>query len=111
MTLEEKAENYIIDRYKLNECYREDNEETREYMRIDVHSQYEEEYQLYLAGLHEGQPKWHDLRKNPNDIPQKDGEYILSFEGGKKIVQNRKDGDWTNAIVKPIFAWYELPQF
>lgn len=51
--LKQKAENYIIDRYKLNECYREDNEETCEYMRMDVHSQYEEEYQLYLAGATE----------------------------------------------------------
>ena len=51
--LKQKAENFIIDRYKLNECYREDNEETREYMRMDVHSQYEEEYQLYLAGATE----------------------------------------------------------
>lgn len=51
--LKQKAENFIIDRYKLNECYREDNEETRGYMRMDVHSQYEEEYQLYLAGATE----------------------------------------------------------
>ena len=51
--LKQEAENFIIDRYKLNECYREDNEETRGYMRTDVHSQYEEEYQLYLAGATE----------------------------------------------------------
>lgn len=48
--LKQKAENFIIDRYKIAECYREDNAETREYMRNDVHSQYEEEYQLYIAG-------------------------------------------------------------
>ena len=47
--LKQKAENFIIDRYKLNECYREDNEETRGYMRMDVHYQYKEEYQLYIA--------------------------------------------------------------
>ena len=46
--LQKEAEDFIIDRYKIAECYREDNAETREYMRIDVHSQYEEEYQLYL---------------------------------------------------------------
>lgn len=51
--LKQRAENFIIDRYKLNECYREDTEETRGYMRNDVHSQYEEEYQLYLAGATE----------------------------------------------------------
>lgn len=51
--LQKKAEDFIIDRYKIAECYREDNAETREYMRIDVHSQYEEEYQLYLDVIKE----------------------------------------------------------
>lgn len=51
--LKQKAEDFIIDRYKIAECYREDNAETREYMRNDVHSQYEEEYQLYFAGATE----------------------------------------------------------
>ena len=55
--LKQKAENFIIDRYKLNECYREDNAETREYMRMDVHSQYEEEYQLYLDATKELEKK------------------------------------------------------
>lgn len=27
--------------------------------------------QAYLDGLHEGQLKWHDLRKDPNDLPKK----------------------------------------
>ena len=30
------------------------------------------EYNCALAGLHEGQPKWHDLKKNPSDVPQGD---------------------------------------
>ena len=58
MTDEEKAEEYIISRYKLNKCYFEDTEETRVYMHNDVHSEYEEEYQLYLAGLTEGGSKY-----------------------------------------------------
>lgn len=51
---EERAEEYIINKYKLNKCYIEDTEETRVYMHNDVHSEYEEEYQLYLDGLTEG---------------------------------------------------------
>lgn len=51
--LKQKAEDFIIDRYKIAECYREDNAETREYMRMDVHSLYEEEYQLYLDATKE----------------------------------------------------------
>lgn len=51
---EEKAEEYIINKYKLNKCYIVDTEETRVYMHNDVHSEYEEEYQIYLDGLAEG---------------------------------------------------------
>lgn len=51
--LQKKAEDFIIERYKIAKCYREDNAETREYMRMDVHSQYEEEYQLYLDATKE----------------------------------------------------------
>ena len=115
MTLEEKAENYIIDKYKLNECYLEDNKETREYMRIDVHSQYEEEYQLYLAGLHEGQPKWHDLRKDPKDIPPI-GETVLLYFGtdllGKMIVETGKIDSISNwysrGLTDSPLSWSEI---
>ena len=62
--LKQRAENFIIDRYKLNECYREDTEETRGYMRNDVHSQYEEEYQLYLAGATEATKELQDKLAN-----------------------------------------------
>ena len=34
--------------------------------------------EVYLAGLHEGQPKWHDLRKEPNDLPKDEGKFITS---------------------------------
>lgn len=61
--LEKEAENFIIDRYKLNECYREDNAETREYMRMDVHFQYEEEYQLYLDATKELQKENAELKE------------------------------------------------
>lgn len=66
--LKQKAENFIIDRYKLNECYREDNAETREYMRMDVHSQYEEEYQLYLDATKELQKENEKLKEKCNSL-------------------------------------------
>ena len=59
--LKQKAEDFIIDRYKIAERYREDNVETREYMRMDVHYQYEREYQLYLDATKELQEKNCDL--------------------------------------------------
>ncbi len=119
--LKQKAENFIIDRYKLNECYREDNEETREYMRMDVHSQYEEEYQLYLAGAEENGIVWHDLRKDPNDLPKDNGMVLVRFE--KPIMKfsyfchpEKKFSVWNkeygcNVQVHNVIAWCEIPQF
>lgn len=57
-------EDLIINRYKISEWYREDNEETREYMRLDVHSQYEEEYQLILEVTKELQKQVLKLKCN-----------------------------------------------
>ena len=114
--LKQKAENFIIDRYKLNECYREDNEETREYMRMDVHSQYEEEYQLYFAGLHEGQPKWHDLRKDPNDLPKENELYLVFGYTNKREkfyeldVFDPKEGEFLGCG-EYVYAWCEIPTF
>lgn len=54
MNNKQKAEEFIIKKYKINEWYREDTEETRVYMSNDVHDEYEEEYKLFLAGLEEG---------------------------------------------------------
>ena len=69
--------------------------------------------QAYLAGLHEGQPKWHDLRKDPNDLPKEDCEVIAVHQNGNKHFQHWKNGNWRNAIVIPIILWQEinLPQF
>jgi len=78
--LEKEAENFIIKRYKLNECYIEDTEETRQYMSMDVHTDYEEEYQCYLAGLKARQTHWHDLRINPDDLPDTDRNVLVKRE-------------------------------
>ena len=86
--LKQKAENFIIDRYKLNECYREDNEETRRYMRMDVHSQYEEEYQLYLAGLHEAQSQLTEKDKQIEELQEvRAGQAKLLNQDTERIME------------------------
>ena len=40
----------------------------------------------YFAGLHEGQPKWHDLRKDPNDLPVFETELLCQKYSGRCFV-------------------------
>lgn len=67
--------------------------------------------QAFLAGLKAGRSKWHDLQKDPNDLPTCDCETISLHKNGNKNIQKWKNGNWTNAIVIPVIAWYELPKF
>ena len=55
--------------------------------------------------------KWHDLRKDPNDLPTCDCETVTLHENGNKNIQKWKNGNWTNAIIIPVIAWYELLKF
>lgn len=66
---------------------------------------------VYLDGMAEGKPKWHDLREDPNDIPKEDCETVTLHENGNKNIIKWKHGEWTNAIVIPVIAWCELPKF
>ena len=59
----------------------------------------------------EGKPKWHDLRKDPNDLPKEDCETVTLHENGNKNIIKWKHGEWINAIVVPVIAWCELPKF
>lgn len=58
-----------------------------------------------------GRVKWHDLRKNPKDLPTCDCETITLHENGNKNIQRWQNGNWTNAIVIPIVAWCEILEF
>lgn len=55
--------------------------------------------------------EWHDLRENPNDLPKEDCETVTLHENGNKNIIKWKHGEWTNAIIIPVIAWCELPQF
>ena len=77
-------------------------------------------YFAYLAGLHEGQPKWHDLRKDPNDLPKVTKEYITNI--GVMTFDRLKDRhlwttplcdacDYCEEVTDEVIAWCEIPQF
>ena len=40
--------------------------------------------QAFLAGLKAGKPQWHDLLKDPNDLPKKDCEVVNLHKNGNK---------------------------
>lgn len=71
MTDEEMAEEYLKETFGL-------------YCPTD-----QERYQVeqaFLAGLKAGRPQWHDLEKDPNDLPKGEKEYIVySKEWGYEI--------------------------
>lgn len=110
---------------------------TKEILRKKVFEKIEQKYTLHfrehlivgdtitetLAGLHEGQPKWHDLRKDPNDLPQKvederqisDTVWIHIHNWGTE--EGHYDYRKCNWIVRcrivnlDVIAWCEIPQF
>lgn len=77
--------------------------------------------EAYLAGLKAGKPQWHDLRKNPDDLPplEKGAEFVsvdvLTARGEIACYQHChgencwRDCNW-NEIYTPR-AWCEIPKY
>ena len=67
----------------------------------------------FLAGLKVvRQEKWHDLRKNPNDLPQ---DCALN-QDGKRVLYDHINKVWRNDdadeyICDDPIAWCEIPTF
>lgn len=104
MTIEEKAEEYVESRGKelFKEFYYK---------------------QLSMADLlkkccfefaKENGVVWHDLRKDPNDLPKKNGDYWVYMNCcGNKITRALvwENGVFCNMYDATIIAWCEIPQF
>ena len=74
----------------------------------------EELKQAFLAGLHEGQPKWHDLREDPNDLPKRIGNVVQNQDGDKVTYDYRlKKWRWLDGCDNGLemVAWCETPTF
>ena len=78
--------------------------------------QEEDVKQAFLDGLKAGRPKWHNLRKNPDDLPKR-----LNFMSETVVNQigtpchyNYEQECWQNwsfiEIETPV-AWCEIPTF
>ena len=74
-------------------------------------------YDGFLAGLKVGMPLWHDLRKDPNDLPKENKRYLCRIKGfvGGGISYECFDYDtkyniW-NYANGDVIAWCEIPKF
>lgn len=69
--------------------------------------------QAFLAGLKAGKDmnvptKWHDLRKNPNDLPR-DYEIVLNQDGNETTYTSKRGFLGFGGI--GLIAWCEKPKF
>ena len=88
--------------------------------------QEEDIVQAFLAGLKAGRPQWHDLRKNPNDLPKEVGNYIVCYLDTAcerhtfelSFVDYLEDEHWIDenghdieVYDEGVIAWCEIPTF
>lgn len=101
MTDIERAEKYAKENKKIIQCscHNYDSEKDLE--------------EAYLAGLKAArQEMWHDLRKNPNDLP----EDCVINQDGKRVFYDIIHKVWRNDdadeyICDDPIAWCEIPTF
>ena len=77
--LEKKAKESFNNKLQKDVCYSSYNEEKI----------YKDGY---IAGAKENGIEWHDLKKNPNDLPKRHGEYLTNI--GVLIFDNFLDTRW-----------------
>ena len=71
----------------------------------------------FLAGLKAGrQEKWHDLRKNPKDLPAENQEVLVYFTLPDKskndiTLAEFENNDFNYVDLQDVIAWYEIPNF
>ena len=76
----------------------------------------EERKQAFLAGLKAGRPQWHDLEKDPTDLP-KDKEYVLVYTNltnyyvAEKVENHFMSKGWGFIPMSTVIAWCEIPTF
>ena len=75
--------------------------------------------QAYIAGAKENGVVWHDLRKNPDDLP-KDIREVLDQNGDKCWYDTPHTNRWKRflnyqgkdvAFANDVIAWCEIPKF
>lgn len=88
--------------------------------------EFKQMFQAFLAGLKAGRPQWHDLRKDPNDLPNEVGNYIVCFLDTAcerhtfelSFVDYFEDKHWIDednhnieGYDEGVIAWCEIPKY
>ena len=97
----ERAEKYARENKRIIQCscHNYDSEKDLE--------------EAYLAGLKAARQKmWHDLRENPDDLP----EDCVINQDGKRVMYDRINKVWRNDdadeyICNDPIAWCDIPTF
>lgn len=105
MTDEKLAEEYARENKRIIKCscHNYDSEKDLE--------------EAFLAGLKAArQEKWHDLRKNPNDLPEENQEVLVLFTLPDKskndvITAQFENNDFNFVDLQDVIAWCEIPTF
>lgn len=113
MTDEEKAEEYANG---IEYCDKVHNEISGGYTILYDKDQLIE---AVMYGLAESKPKWHDLRKDPNDLPKLENKHFswsttVTNQDGIACHYNYDKHCWETPFVTEIEGvtfWCELPKF
>ena len=67
---------------------------------------------MYMQGAIENGIHWHDLRKDPNDLPTEEKEFLVyTKEWGIEIRGYFADDKYFSCRRNIVIAWCEIPQF
>ena len=73
-------------------------------------------YDGFLAGLKAGRPQWHDLEKDPNDLPERIAtcsKTVINQIGTPCHYNYALEcwQNWNNTEIETPIAWCEIPTF
>ena len=114
MTDEEMAEEIANKRCHDVMCYGHCSFNSPKHHRC---GEWHREYNCALEGLKAGRPQWHDLRKDPNDLPKAEEGLVLvmSKNGTPDLSCISTDKRWfcTDYYTGEykVIAWCEIPTF
>lgn len=114
MTDEERTDELIQKAKESYKVYSEDKcvGSYEDYQYIDGYCNgYDQGYEDCRHYAHDYyKPKWHDLRKDPNDLPKVKGYYLVCRQNAQESnisYFNHSEMDFNDIVI----AWCELPQF